>query len=317
MPPTKRSSSKPMTKRRIEILGVPMDLGSDLRGVDMGPSAIRIAGLNAQLSGLGYSVRDRGNMEVPHAVDAGKPGGPAKYLGPVTQACKQVMHAVESIAGTGAKPLVLGGDHSVALGTLAGLARTFRKGAPKRPWGVLWVDAHGDCNTPASSPSGNIHGMPLAAALGRGPRALTHIAGFAPLIAPEHTVLFGVRNLDPGERRNLKQLGVRTITMREIDEHGVYAMMQVALRQVAGGTDGFHLSFDIDCLDPRFAPGVGTPVQGGFTVREAHLIMELVADTKKLLACELVEVNPVLDERNATAKLAVDLLYSVFGGRIL
>ncbi|MCZ7648750.1 MAG: arginase [Planctomycetota bacterium] len=300
--------------RRIEVLGVPMDLGSHLRGVDMGPSAIRIAGLLPRLRGLGLRLHDRGNLAVPHAVDAGKAGGKLKYESAVRRACMQLAREVETILRGGGLPLVLGGDHSLAIGTLAGLARGARRG--RRNLGLLWVDAHGDCNTPATSPSGNIHGMPLAVALGLGPPSLRDLAP-QPMAAPEHTVLFGVRNLDAGEKRNLKSLGATVVTMRQIDELGVYAAMQLALRKVCGGTDGFHLSFDIDSLDPRFAPGVGTPVQGGLTVREAHLLMELVADTGKLASCELVEVNPVLDERNATAALAVDLLYSAFGGTIL
>jgi len=298
------------------VLGVPMDLGSSLRGVDMGPSAIRIAGLQARLERLGFKVRDLGNVDVPHAHVAGRGNPRLKFVEPIRRACRTLAAAVDGALVSGARPLVLGGDHSIAIGTLAGLARHARRS--KAPIGLLWVDAHGDCNTPRTSPSGNIHGMPLAVALGVGNRQLTHLNGFAPMLDPQRTVLFGVRDIDAGERENIRKLGIKAITMREIDEHGVYPLMQDALKVVTGGGDGgFHLSFDIDSLDPNYAPGVGTPVPGGLTVREAHLIMELVADTGRMVACELVEVNPVLDRANATAKLAVDLLESAFGASIL
>ncbi|MBI3829884.1 MAG: arginase [Planctomycetes bacterium] len=302
----------------VAVLGVPMDLGSSLRGVDMGPSAIRIAGLHDRLGHLGLRVKDLGNVDVPHASVAGKGSPRLKYLHPIRRACRTLSSAVAAALGQGARPLVLGGDHSVAIGTLAGLAKFAQK--RRKRFGLLWVDAHGDCNTARTTPSGNIHGMPLAVALGTGNRLLTTLAGHAPMIDPKRTVLFGVRDLDPGERANIRKLGLRAITMREIDEHGVYAMMQEALQTLTGGEgggDGFHLSFDIDSLDPSYAPGVGTPVPGGLTVREAHLIMELVADTGRMVSCELVEVNPVLDRANATAKLAVDLLESAFGASIL
>ncbi|MCW8128766.1 MAG: arginase [Planctomycetota bacterium] len=300
----------------VAILGVPMDLGSSLRGVDMGPSAIRIAGVRERLGRLGFKVQDLGNVEVPHASVAGRGSPRLKYVQPIRRACRVLAHTVNRTLSAGAKPLVLGGDHSIAIGTLAGLALHARQ--RKKKLGLLWVDAHGDCNTSRTSPSGNIHGMPLAVALGAGNRLLTALAGKSPMIDARRTVLFGVRDLDMGERANIRKLGLRAITMREIDEHGVYAMMQEALKIVAAESgDGFHLSFDIDSLDPSYAPGVGTPVPGGLTVREAHLIMELVADTGRMLSCELVEVNPVLDRANATAKLAVDLLESAFGASIL
>lgn len=302
----------------VAVLGVPMDLGSSLRGVDMGPSAIRIAGLQDRLGRLGLRVKDLGNVDVPHASVAGMGFPRLKYLQPIRRACRTLSAAVDGALSQGARPLVLGGDHSVAIGTLAGLAKFAQK--KRKRFGLLWVDAHGDCNTARTTPSGNIHGMPLAVALGAGNRMLTTLAGRAPMIDPKRTVLFGVRDLDPGERSNIRKLGLRAITMREIDEHGVYAMMQEALQILTGGeggADGFHLSFDIDSLDPSYAPGVGTPVPGGLTVREAHLIMELVADTGRMVSCELVEVNPVLDRANATAKLAVDLLESAFGASIL
>lgn len=300
--------------KRIALLGVPMDLGADLRGVDMGPSAIRIAGLTERLSSLGFKVKDLGNLSVPHAIVAGKGGGRAKFAKPIHETCSELAASVAAALGRGSRPLVLGGDHAIAMGTIAGLTRFGRK--KKRKYGLLWVDAHGDCNTPATSPSGNIHGMSLAVALGKGESSLVNLAGIVPMVDPTRTVLLGVRKLDHEERENMRKIGLRVITMREIDEHGVHASIEEALRVVTTDTDGFHLSFDVDCLDPRFAPGVGTPASGGLTGREAHLIMEMVADSGRMVSCELVEVNPVLDTRNMTAELAAYLLYSAFGGRI-
>jgi len=310
------------TGKTISIIGVPMDLGADLRGVDMGPSAIRIAGVGERLGKLGYRIVDLGNVGVPHANIAEKGPARMKYVASIRVACLELADAVERALLNRTQPLVLGGDHSIALGTLAGLAR-FGARSQQR-FGLLWVDAHGDCNTAATTPSGNVHGMVLAMALGAGERSLVRLAGenLVPIVDPQRTVLFGVRDLDPGERKHIHKLGIRCITMREIDEHGVFQMMHDALAIVSGttsgnGAGGFHVSFDIDSLDPRLAPGVGTPVPGGLTMREGHLIMELIADTKRMVSCELVEVNPVFDHANATAKVAVDLLESVFGARIL
>jgi len=310
------------TSKTISLIGVPMDLGADLRGVDMGPSAIRIAGVGERLEKLGYRIADLGNVSVPHANVAEKGHVRMKYVDSIRVACQELAGAVERALLNRTKPLVLGGDHSIALGTLAGLARFGAR--TKQRFGLLWVDAHGDCNTAATTPSGNVHGMVLAMTLGAGERSLVRLAGknLTPSVDPRRTVLFGVRDLDPGERKNIRKLGIRCITMREIDEHGVFHMMHEALAIVTGaksgnGSGGFHVSFDIDSLDPRLAPGVGTPVPGGLTMREGHLIMELVADTNKMVSCELVEVNPVLDHANATAKVAVDLLESAFGASIL
>lgn len=225
------------------------------------------------------------------------------------------MQVVEKALSRGETPLVLGGDHSIAIGTLGGIARFARRA--KRRVGLLWVDAHGDCNTPRTTRSGNIHGMPMAIALGHGLRLFTRMPGLSPMIDPRRTVLLGARDLDPGERENIKRFGIRTITMREIDERGVSVCMREALAIVNSGGGGFHLSFDIDCLDPSVAPGVGTPVSGGLTIREAHLIMEMVADTRAMIGCEMVEVNPALDQRNVTAWLASELLLSAFGASIL
>ncbi|HYG76542.1 MAG TPA: arginase [Planctomycetota bacterium] len=318
-----------MKSKRIDILGVPMDLGTHLRGVDMGPSAIRIAGLNEKLRSMGLRVCDLGNLSVPHAHVAKISRAEAKRLSkpeagaehelpfapPVARVCRELMHKVEESLNHGNVPLVLGGDHSIAIGTLSGLARYARR--KRANYGLLWVDAHGDCNTPGTSPSGNIHGMPLAAALGHGPELFTNMAGICPMVDPKRTVLLGIRDLDSGERANIKKFGVHVYTMREIDERGVNVCMREALSIVKGGTAGFHLSFDIDSLDPSVAPGVGTPVSGGLTIREAHLIMELVADSKAMISCELVEVNPALDQRNTTAWLASELLMSALGASIL
>jgi arginase len=315
-------------KRTVTVIGVPMDLGTHLRGVDMGPSAIRITGLNEKLATLGIRVRDLGNIVVPHAHVATPEDGPAgggtrardaskqmPFAPPIARACKQLMRVVEASFLRGETPLVLGGDHSVAMGSLAGVARFGRH--VKKRFGLLWVDAHGDCNTPKTSPSGNIHGMPMAVALGHGADLLTRLAGPAPMIQPDCTVLLGARDLDPGERENIRRFGIHVFTMRQIDERGVSVCMQEALSILRQNTDGFHLSFDIDSLDPSVAPGVGTPVSGGLTIREAHLIMELVSDTGMMISCDLVEVNPTLDHRNTTAKLACELLLSTFGAAIL
>lgn len=310
----------------IGLIGVPMDLGTHLRGVDMGPSAIRVAGLNAKLEALGYRVHDRGNLTVSSALAAQEAGKKFQKLSSpkskslcfmplVAQACAELSTAVEQSLDEDELPLVLGGDHSIAMGTLGGLARYGKKKSKR--YGLLWIDAHGDCNTPETSPSGNIHGMPMAVVLGHGAKQLTGLAGIRPIAQPAQTVLLAARDLDAGERDNLKRFGVRVFTMRELDERGVFPCMKEALEILSNGTDGFHLSFDIDSLDPSVAPGVGTPVSGGLTIREAHLIMELVADSRKMRSCELVEVNPTLDVRNTTAWLASELLTSAFGASIL
>lgn len=307
-----------MARKTIALIGVPMDLGTHLRGVDMGPSAIRIAGLNEKLRQLGRRVHDLGNLSVPHAHVAwhrGKRRAELPFAPPIARVCRELMQAVDKALTAGETPLVLGGDHSIAMGTLGGIARWARKN--KKQTGLLWIDAHGDCNTPQTTPSGNIHGMPLAVAVGHGARLLTHLAGKRPMVRPERTVILGARDLDAGERANIKRFGVRVFTMREIDERGMRACMVEALEIVTSGAGGFHLSFDIDSLDPSVAPGVGTPVSGGLTIREGHLIMELVADTQRMISCEVVEVNPTLDQRNTTAQLASELILSAFGASIL
>jgi arginase len=304
-----------MKKSHIAIIGAPMDLGAGRRGVDMGPSALRLAGLNDKLATLGYEVEDLGNVRVeqPEA----SPVGPAeaRYLAQIAHICERLAEMVEQAADQGRMPLVLGGDHSVAVGTVSGMARHFRK--TQRKMGLLWIDAHADMNTPETSPSGNVHGMPLACLIGLGPRELTNIAGCAPAVEPESVALIGLRSVDDVERFNVREAGVHPFTMRDIDERGMVAVMQEALEITSAGAAGFHLSLDMDAIDPREAPGVGTPVRGGITYREAHLAMELICDSGRMTSMEIVEVNPVLDESNRTALLAVELAMSALGKRIL
>ena len=292
-----------------------MDLGAGRRGVDMGPSALRLAGLHDKIAGLGYQIEDLGNVAVeqPESV----PSGPteARYLPQIAQTCTRLAEMVERAAGTGKVPIVLGGDHSIAAGTVSGMARYFQK--QQRDMGLIWIDAHADMNTPSSSPSGNVHGMPLSCLLGNGPRELTHIFGYAPKVKPAHVALIGLRSIDEMERLNVRGTGVHAFTMREIDERGLPRVMADAIAAVSKGTAGFHLSFDMDAVDPDEAPGVGTPVRGGITYREAHLAMELICDSGGMTSLEIVEVNPVLDDANRTALLAVELVTSALGQRIL
>lgn len=309
---------RPGVRSRVAIIGVPMDLGANLRGVDMGPSAIRIASVVERLRDLGCKIKDYGNVAVPHASAVGR--GPAKmrFAASIQVTCQFVASTVEDSLAGGYTPVVLGGDHSIAIGTVAGLARFGRGGGRRKPrkYGLIWVDAHADINTPRTTLSGNVHGMPLAVALGMGDKMFTELAGLAPMVDPANAVLLAVRSIDELERENLRTAGLRVMTMREIDERGVSDCMSEAIEIVTDGTDGFHVSFDIDSLDPRWAPGVGTPVAGGITVREAHLVMEMVADSRQLASLEMVEVNPVIDERNTTAELAAWLIRSALGGRI-
>jgi arginase len=304
-----------MRQSHIAVIGAPLDLGQDRRGVDMGPSAVRVANLKKRLASLGYTVEDLGNVPVQQPESS--PEGPkhAKYLPEITATCLKLARMVERAAAEGKAPLVLGGDHSVAIGTVAGLARHFRRS--KQRIGLLWIDAHADMNTPRTTPSGNIHGMPLACCIGLGPRPLTHLLGFAPKVDPRNVALVGVREVDALERPHVRNSGVRAFTMRDIDERGLRAVMEEALDIVSAGTAGFHVSLDMDYVDPSEAPGVGTPVRGGGTYREAHLAMEMICDAGRMVAIEVVEVNPVIDEFNRTASLAVELVMSALGKRIL
>ena len=304
-----------MEKASVAIIGVPMDLGAGRRGVDMGPSAMRVAGLNDKIRALGYQVDDQGNVaaEQPESV----PDGPqrARYLPQITQTCTRVADLVQRAVKANKLPIVLGGDHSVAIGTVAGVASHFRERGERA--GLIWVDAHADMNTPETSPSGNVHGMPLACCLGRGPRELIEINGFAPKIDARNAVLIGIRDVDALERAGVRESGMKAFTMREIDEMGMRTVMREAIAIAGDGTAGFHVSFDMDAVDPREAPGVGTPVRGGLTYREAHLVMEMVCDSGGMKSLEMVEVNPVIDEANRTAILAVELVMSALGKRIL
>lgn len=299
----------------IAIIGAPLDLGAGRRGVDMGPSALRLAGLNGKLASLGYRVDDLGNVSA--AQQESTPAGPenAKYLPQIARTCLKLAEAVESVASANKFPLVLGGDHSVAIGTVAGISHAFRKRGEKV--GLIWIDAHADMNTPDSSPSGNVHGMPLACCLGRGPRELTHIFEYAPMVEGKNVILIGIRDVDISERQIVRESGIRAFTMRDIDERGLTNVMKEAIALANDGTSGFHLSLDMDAVDPDEAPGVGTPVRGGMTYREAHLAMETICDCSRMVSMEIVEVNPVLDSANRTALLGVELVTSAMGKKIL
>ncbi len=304
-----------MNRSHIAVIGAPVDLGAGRRGVDMGPSAVRVANLNARLASLGYVVEDLGNVPVSQQ-EAESPGPRnARYLPQITDTCTRLASLVEDAMDRARVPVVLGGDHSIAAGTVAGVAAHFRKKDQKL--GLLWIDAHADMNTPESSPSGNVHGMALACCVGMGPVELTHIGGFAPKVDPANVVLIGIRSVDEMERRHVQSSGVRAFTMRDVDERGLRNVMEEAIRVAGNGTAGFHVSFDMDSVDPREAPGVGTPVKGGLTYREAHLAMELLCDSGMVTSMEVVEVNPVIDEANRTGDLAVELVMSAMGQRIL
>ncbi len=304
-----------MHSTHIAIIGAPMDLGAGRRGVDMGPSAIRLAGLNEKLAQLGRDVDDCGNVTVDQAENL--PPGPAnaRYLPQIAHTCERVAKMVEKAIDDHRMPLVLGGDHSVAMGSVAGVAAHYRKQNEKI--GLIWMDAHADMNTPETSPSGNVHGMPLATLIGLGAHELTHISGFAPKVDPQNVAIVGLRSVDDQEAETVRRTGVHAFTMRDIDERGMRSVMQEAIGYATAGTAGFHLSFDMDAVDPYEAPGVGTPVRGGITYRESHLAMEIVSDSGKMTSMEVVEVNPVIDSANRTALLAVELVMSALGKRIL
>jgi arginase len=314
MTPTTASFSSVIPKK-IRVIGVPLDLGQSRRGVDMGPSAVRVAGLEARLKALGHVVEDGGNVSVAIA-EQKKEGHPhAKYLKEITATCVKHAELMIKTLESGKVPIVLGGDHSVAAGTVAGVAEFYRRQNQKI--GLIWIDAHSDINTPESSPSGNVHGMPLAAIMGLGPPELANILNFSPKVSPENCVLVGVRDIDAVEKENVRQAGIEVFTMRDIDERGMRTVMEEALRMAGRGTAGYHISLDMDWVDPEDAPGVGTPVRGGATYREGHLAMEIIADHGRMLSFEIVEVNPVIDEHNRTAELAVELTLSAFGKKIL
>src|ERR1700690_1798070 len=318
-----RSNRKHMPQRtytslrppKTRAMGVPPALAQPRRGVDMGPSAVRVAGLEARLEAIGHIVEDAGNIAVAIPEQKKEGAASAKYLKEITATCTKSAELVLKTLEAGKVPLVLGGDHSVAAGTVSGVAEFYRRQGQKI--GLLWIDAHTDMNTPESSPSGNVHGMPLASIMGLPPFGLGRIYDFSPKVEPENCVLVGIRDVDNFEKENIRKSGVEVFTMRDIDERGMRSVMEEALQMAGRGTAGYHVSLDMDWIDPEDAPGVGTPVWGGATYREAHLAMEIIADHGRMLSFEIVEVNPVIDEHNQTADLAVELTLSAFGKKIL
>ena len=304
-----------MKPSHIAIMGAPLDLGAGRRGVDMGPSAIRMANLNRRIASIGYVVEDLGNVEVIQAETAKEGSGHAKYLPEIAATCNRLAVVVGQSLQRGTLPLALGGDHSIAVGTASGVSQFYRDQG--ETIGIIWLDAHADMNTPDTSPSGNVHGMPLACILGMGPQELTHLFGYAPKVSPRNAVIVGLRDVDQMEKPHVRESGVRAFTMRHIDERGLRSVMDEAIRVASDGTAGFILSLDMDFVDPRDAPGVGTPVRGGVTYREAHLAMEMICDSGQMVSMEVVEVNPVIDEANRTGDLAVELVMSGLGKRIL
>jgi arginase len=301
--------------RPVHVIGVSLDLGGNRRGVDMGPSALRIAGLGERLTALGVKVVDEGDLvaPIPETKSFGDPH--RKYIREISRVCEKLYKTSLAALEKGGLPLVLGGDHSLGAGSVAATADHVRREG--KPLGLLWVDAHGDMNTPATSGSGNVHGMPLAALLGPEPAELSRIGGFSPKVSPAHTVLIGIRNLDDREKVVIRDSGVHVFTMKDIDRSGIAAVVEQALAIAGAGTAGIHVSFDLDVCDPTIAPGVGTPVKGGLNYREAHMVMEMVADSGLLRALDLVEVNPILDDRNMTAVLGVELALSALGQKII
>ena len=304
-----------MARSHIAIIGVPLDLGQGRRGVDMGPSAVRVANLHARIGSLGYVVEDLGNVPVDQAESSPEGHPHAKYLPQIAATCERLAALVNETLARGNFPLVLGGDHSVAVGTASGASQHFRERGGKI--GLIWLDAHADMNTPESSPSGNVHGMPLACIAGMGSPELTEIFAYRPKVDPRNIAIVGLRDVDQLEKPHVRNSGVRAFTMRHIDERGLRCVMEEAIRLASDGTAGIHVSLDMDFVDPRDAPGVGTPVRGGATYREAHLAMEMICDSGRMVAMEVVEVNPVIDESNRTADLAVELVMSGLGKRIL
>jgi arginase len=302
--------------KSVHIIGVPLDLGGGRRGVDMGPSAFRIAGLGEQLAALGCSVVDKGDLPTPIPETQELRDEHKKYIRDIAKVCQKLYQTALGSFDEGAMPVVLGGDHSLGAGSVAAAAEWGRK-SKQLPIGLLWVDAHGDMNTPATSLSGNVHGMPLAALLGPEPAELSKIGTFSPKVLPEHTVLVGIRNLDEREKVAVRNSGVHVFTMKDIDRQGIASIVEEAVKLAGNGTAGIHVSFDMDVCDPQIAPGVGTPVKGGLDYREAHMVMEIVADSGLLTSLDLVEVNPTLDVRNATAQLGTELALSALGMKIL
>jgi arginase len=302
-------------QKAIGILGVPLGYGASMAGVDMGPHALRVARLKQRLKSLGYSVRDLGDMKISDPEAMPEEHNKLKYLEQISSTCEELAKQVEEILEANELPLVLGGDHSIAIGSLSGVASYFRR--RQETLGLIWFDAHADMNTPETTPSGNIHGMPLAAVLGYGTDELINIGGFSPKLDPKLCAHVGARDIDAGERELIKKLGIRFFTMREIDERGMSVCMDEAIAIASQGTGGYSVTFDVDALDPGDAPGSGTLVRGGLTYREAHLGMEKIAEAGGMRSLEVVEINTALDVNNKTAELGVELILSAFGKTIL
>jgi arginase len=301
--------------RTVHIHGVPLDLGGGRRGVDMGPSAVRIAGIGERLTALGFAVADRGDLATPIPETKTEGDPKKKYIREIARVCERLYKQVYQSHEEGALPLVLGGDHSLGAGSV-GASADFAA-AHGGEIGLLWVDAHGDMNTPATTSSGNVHGMPLAALLGPEPAELSKIGVRSPKVRADRTVLIGVRNLDTLEKEQIRDAKVNVFTMKDIDQHGIAVVMKRALTLAGKDTVGIHVSFDMDVCDPAIAPGVGTPVKGGLDYREAHMVMEMTADSGRLMALDIVEINPILDSQNQTAILGTELVLSALGMRII
>ena len=301
--------------KSVSILGVPLGYGASMAGVDIGPAALRVARLNQRITRLGYSVYDLGDMRLERPLTFPEVNDKLKYVREISNACEQLAKEVEAILAGGQLPLILGGDHSIAIGSFAGVVSHYKK--QDKTIGLIWFDAHADINTPETTPSGNIHGMPLAALLGYGAPELTNVGGFAPKLDPTLCVHVGARDIDPGERELIRKLGIRFFTMREIDERGMSACMDEAIAIASRGTGGYAVTFDVDVLDPGDAPGSGTLVRGGLTYREAHLGMEKIAEAGGMRMLEIVEINTALDVNNKTAELGVELILSALGKTIL
>jgi arginase len=299
---------------KVAIIGVPLDLGGNRRGVDMGPSALRLTGLRERLAEIGYDVVDTGDVDVPLPEECAVGDPSKKYAEPIARVCEELCGRVHGAMKDGRIPVTLGGDHSIAMGSIAGVSKFHREQGGRI--GLIWFDAHGDMNTPESTNSGNVHGMPLAHVLGLGDERLAGIGGFRPKVQASASCLIGIRDLDEREKRLIAESGIAVFTMKDIDRHGVSHVIDEAVERAGRGTAGIHVSFDVDAIDPSEALGVGTPKKGGLTYREAHLCLEIVADSKRLTSLDMVEINPILDSRNSTAELGSELICSALGKRI-
>jgi arginase len=304
-----------LATKRVSILGVPLRYGADMVGVELGPAVMRMAGLESRIAQLGYQIRDLGDVVAPRPEKPAEPHDKLKYLREIRATCQQVCDQVKGVLDAGELPVVLGGDHAIAIGSISGVASHCRD--QNKTLGLIWFDAHADMNTPESTPSGHIHGMPLAALLGYGATELTNIGGFSPKLDPKLCAHVGARDLDPGERALIRKLGMRFFTMREIDERGMSACMDEAIAIASGASGGYAVTFDVDALDPGDAPGSGTLVRGGLTYRESHLAMEKIAEAGGMISLEVVEINTALDVNNKTGELGVELILSGLGKTIL